>query len=137
MDLFIFISWVIQMAKQKLWYGFLEAGNKSSPVVIDHSMDTGEKNTVFIYNHNKKEILKYVRDMVEPKLRELSDKEKKQEASMKKGFADSLKTIKYKVSKSFDAPVKETTTPIVNKKQEEPEEEFSEVGDDDWDDDDD
>ena len=125
------------MAKQKLWYGFLEAGNKSSPVIIDHAMDTGEKNTLFIYNHNKKEILKYVRDLVEPKLRELTDKEKKQEASMKKGFTDSLKTIKYKVPKNFDAPAKVVAAKQVDKIPDEPEEEFSEIGDEDWGDDDD
>jgi hypothetical protein len=125
------------MAKQKLWYGFLEAGNKSSPVVIDHNMDTGEKNTVFIYNHNKQEILKYVRELVEPKLRELTAKEKELESLMKKGFSESLKTIKYKVAKSLDVPAKEAPAPEVKKTLEEPEEEFSEVGDDDWDDDDD
>ena len=125
------------MAKQKLWYGFLEAGHKSSPIVIDHNMDTGEKHTVFIYNHNKQEILKYVRDLVEPKLRELTAKEKELESLMKKGFAESLKTIKYKVAKNLDAPAKEAPATEVKKTLEEPEEEFSEVGDDDWDDDDD
>jgi len=127
------------MAKQKLWYGYLEAGKKSSPVIIDHNMDTGEPNTVFVYNHNKKEILKYVRDLVEPKLRELNDKEKKQETTMKKGFTESLKNMKYKVPKSFDTTIttKESQTSVVEKNIEEPEAEFSEIGDDDWDDDDD
>lgn len=125
------------MAKQKLWYGFLEAGNKSSPVIIDRNMDTGEKHTIFVYNHNKKEILKYVRDLVEPKLRDLTAKEKSLEASLKKGFTESLKTIKYKVSKSFDAPAKEAPAPKVETTKEEPEAEFSEMAEEDWGDDDD
>lgn len=125
------------MSKKKLWYGYLEAGDKSSPVVIDRSMDTGGKNTLFIYNHNKKEILKYVRDMVEPKLRELNAKEKEQEATLKKGFTAALKTSKYNVSKTPEVSAKVATAPVVATKTEEPEVEFSEMGDDDWGDDDD
>jgi len=129
------------MKKQKLWYGYLEAGKKSSPVVIDRNMDTGENHTVFIYNHNKKEILKYVRDMVDPKLRELTAKEKELESSMKKGFTASLKTMKYALPKSFDAPAAKAPTSKteadIEMNVDEPEVEFSEMGDDDWDDEED
>jgi hypothetical protein len=94
------------MSKYKLWYGVLEAGEKSSPVVIDRNMDTGDKNTVFMYNHNKQEILKYVRELAEPKLRELSDQEKLLESSLKKGFMAALETIKFKVPKALNIPEK-------------------------------
>jgi hypothetical protein len=125
------------MSKQKLWYGFLEAGKKSSPVIIDHSMNTGEKNSVFIYNHNRQEILKYVRELAEPKLRELTAKEKELEASLKKGFAESLKTFNNPVSKLFDTPVKSKPSPKVDTPKEEPEVEISGLDDDIWEDDDD
>ena len=124
---------VILMSKHKLWYGFLEAGEKSSPVAIDRNMETGDKKTVYIYNHNKKEILKYVRELAEPKLRELTIKlgaaneamadklgksvesltaeEKQLEGSMKKGFSESLNNIKFKVSKALNIPEKEAPRP--------------------------
>ena len=102
---------VILMSKHKLWYGFLEAGEKSSPVAIDRNMETGDKKTVYIYNHNKKEILKYVRELAEPKLRELTAEEKQLEGSMKKGFSESLDNIKFKVSKALNIPEKETPRP--------------------------
>jgi len=140
-DLLVHFSWVRQMKKQKLWYGYLDAGKKSSPVAIDRNMDTGENHTVFIYNHNKKEILKYVRDLVEPKLRELTTKEKELESPMKKGFTASLKTMKYALPKSFDAPAAKAPAspePKADITADEPEMEFSELGDDDdWEDEED
>lgn len=129
------------MKKQKLWYGYLEAGNKSSPVIIDHSMDTGEKHTVFVYNHNKNEISKYVRELVEPKLRELTDKEKGLESALRKGFSASLKTLKYPLPKTYDAPSKDSSAPKVeaDTASKEPEEDISDLGVDDvdWEDDND
>ena len=126
------------MSKQKLWYGFLEAGNKSSAVVIDHSMDTGDKNTLFIYNHNRQEILKYVRELAEPKLRELTAKEKELESALKKGFSEAFKTLKYPLAKTFDSPAKAKPSPKADTPKEEPEVEISEMDDEDiWEDDDD
>jgi hypothetical protein len=125
------------MSKQKLWYGFLEAGRKSSPVIIDHSMDTGEKHTLFIYNHNRQEILKYVRELAEPKLRELTAKEKELEASLKKGFAEALKIFKTPIAKTFDSPAKSKPSPKVDTPKEEPEVEISGLDDDIWEDDED
>ena len=125
------------MSKRKLWYGYLEAGKKSSPVIIDRNMDTGEKHTLFIYNHGKQEISKYVRELVEPKLRELDAKEKELESAMKKGFTAAMKNMKHKVSKTFDATAIATVAAVVASSQEEPEMEFSDIGDDDWDDSDD
>lgn len=126
------------MSKQNLWYGFLEAGKKSSPVAIDYNMDTGENHTLFIYNHNRQEILKYVRELAEPKLRELTAKEKELEASLKKGFTESLKTFKNPIAKIFDSPAKSNKpSPKVDTPKEEPEVEISGMEDDIWEDDDD
>ncbi|MDT8385625.1 MAG: hypothetical protein RRB22_14545 [Gammaproteobacteria bacterium] len=124
------------MSKQKLWYGFLEAGSKSSPVVIDHSMDTGETSSVFVYNHNRQEILKYVRELVEPKLRELTAKEKELESVLKKGFSDALKTLKYPLAKTIDSPAKAKPSPVTDTPKDEPEVEISVLDDDIWEDDD-
>ena len=119
------------MKKQKFWCGVLEAGSKTSPVAIDHNLDTGEKNTVFVYNHNKQEILKYARDLVEPKLRELSAKEKNLEDTLKKGFKEALKTIKYKVSKAPNKSDKDIPAPKEDITLKEPEIAMGEE-DDDW-----
>jgi hypothetical protein len=121
------------MRKSKLWYGILEAGKKSCPVAIDRNLDTGEINTVFIYNHNRKEILKYVRELVEPKLRELSAKEKKLEVSLKKGFTEALKTIKYKVAKPPKAPEKDIPAPVIISESEGSEVVMNDLDDVDWD----
>lgn len=124
------------MSKQKLWYGFLEAGSKSSPVVLDHTMDTGETNSVFIYNHNRQEILKYVRELVEPKLRELTATEKELESALKKGFSEAVKTLKYPLAKTFVSPAKAKPSPATSTPKEEPEVEISVLDDDIWEDDD-
>ena len=125
------------MSKQKLWYGYLEAGAKSSPVAIDHSLDTGDKNSILIYNHNKKDILKYSRELVEPKLRELNAKEKDLEGELKKGFTEAMKTLKYSVAKSFDTPLKTKPAPKAVSRDDEPEVEMSGMDDDIWEDDED
>ena len=123
------------MAKQKLWFGFLEAGSKSSPVVIDRSMGGADGNTLFAYNHNKKEIKRYVRDLIEPKLRELTAEEKKLEASLKKGFSASLKNGNFKAPKSLNIPEKESSAPKPDKILPEVALEVDGLADDDVDDD--
>ncbi len=63
------------MSKSPLWFGFLEAGNKSSPVVLDARLDTGDAQTIYLFNERRGTILEYRREIVEPKLRELADGE--------------------------------------------------------------
>jgi len=74
------------MSKNRLWFGFMEAGAKSSPVVIDNRLDTGKEATVYIFNQGRGEILEYRRDIVEPKLRELNDGEQKLLAELEAAF---------------------------------------------------
>jgi hypothetical protein len=61
--------------KEQLWFGYIEAGERSSPVVRDASIETGKSSTIYLYNAVKGRILEYQRDIVEPKLRELIDGE--------------------------------------------------------------
>ncbi len=61
--------------KPKLWFGFLEAGAKGSPVVRDDALSTGRPSTVYLFNFMKGRILEYRRDIVEVKLRELATEE--------------------------------------------------------------
>lgn len=61
--------------KTPLWMGFLDAGKKSSAVVRDHSLDTGNPATIYLFNLVKGRILEYRKDIVEAKLRELTPDE--------------------------------------------------------------
>lgn len=61
--------------KKKMWFGFLEAGTKGSPVVRDATLETGDPKTVYLFNFMKGRILEYRRDIVEVKLRELATEE--------------------------------------------------------------
>lgn len=59
------------MSNNNIWYGFLEAGEKSTPVVRDLSLETENAKTVFLYNFARGIFLEYSLEIVEPKLRAL------------------------------------------------------------------
>ena len=60
------------MSAKDIWYGVLEAGEKSSPVVRDATLDTSE-GKVYLYNYVRNQFIEYAKAIVEPKLRDLSD----------------------------------------------------------------
>jgi hypothetical protein len=70
----------------KIWYGYLEAGEKGSHVAMDPMMDTGKPKTVYVFNLKRDQILEYSREIVEPKLRELNESEFDMLAELKKAF---------------------------------------------------
>lgn len=72
--------------RSSFWFGYLEAGEKGSPVVRDDSMDMGTPSTVYLFNRKKGRILEYRRAICEPKLRELRDDEIEMVASIQKAF---------------------------------------------------
>jgi hypothetical protein len=72
--------------RNSLWFGYLEANAKGSPVVRDTSMDTGTPATIYLFNLKKGQILEYRRDIVEPKLRELTDEETQTVKELKRAF---------------------------------------------------
>lgn len=59
------------MSKNDIWYGYLQAGEKSSPVVRDDSIESKSRGTIYLYNHKRDTILEYSREIVESRLREL------------------------------------------------------------------
>lgn len=63
------------MAKNFIWCGYLEAGDKSSAVVVDQRLETGNPETMYVFNLKRNEILTYNRGIVEPKLRDLRGNE--------------------------------------------------------------
>ena len=60
------------MSRNDVWYGYLMAGEKSSPVVRDMSLKTKSQKTIYLYNHSRGGFLEYSIEIVEPKLRELT-----------------------------------------------------------------
>ena len=61
--------------KKSFWYGYLNAGTRSSPVLRDARLDTGSTKTLYLFNLVRGEILEYAREIVEKKLRELKPAE--------------------------------------------------------------
>lgn len=59
------------MNAKDIWYGVLDAGEKTSPVVRDATLDAGQ-GKVWLYNHLRNQFIEYARAIVEPKLRELT-----------------------------------------------------------------
>ena len=77
--------------KSKIWYGYLEAGPKSSAVLMDPKLDTGNANTMYLYNLHRNQILEYKRELIEPKLRELNGKDTVVLDELKKAFDKAVK----------------------------------------------
>lgn len=74
------------MSQKQFWFGFLDAGAKSSPVLMDPSLETGNPETVYLYNLNRDEIIEYRRAIVDAKLRELEASESEAMQELKAGF---------------------------------------------------
>lgn len=91
------------MAKQNIWMGYLEAGLKSSPVVRDDKLETGNPKTIYLFNFKKGEILEYNRALVEPKLRGLTA------AELSKN-AEEMQALFNKVSAEFQPKGKNLNT---------------------------
>lgn len=90
--------------KQHLWYGYLEAGANSSPVLRDDSLNTGNSKTVFLFNLARGRILEYSREIVETKLREFKGKESKAVAELDAGYAEARLTFKERSARILDIP---------------------------------
>ena len=61
------------MITEDIWYGVLEAGEKTSPVVRDASLVAGDAKRAWLYNHVKNKFVEYSLEIVAPKLRDLAD----------------------------------------------------------------
>jgi hypothetical protein len=99
------------MSKNDIWYGFLQAGAKSTPVVRDMSLEDKGRSTLYLYNHARGMFVEYALAVVEPKLRELQPEDiplKELESAFKtarKTF-NPVKTVK-KWSDAAPAPAPE------------------------------
>ena len=59
------------MSKSDTWFGYLNAGEHSSPVVRDSSLESKNPKTIYLFNYARGKFLEYSMEVVEPKLRDL------------------------------------------------------------------
>jgi hypothetical protein len=97
------------MAKTPIWCGYLEAGNRSSAVLRDDRLETGNPKTIYLYNLARDEILQYSRDLVEPKLRELRDSESDVAEELKNAYTKARRAFKFNPDRVFAAPARKQT----------------------------
>ena len=90
--------------KGPLWFGYLEAGNKSSAVVRDDRLDTGSRKTVFLFNFERKQIIEYTREIVDPKLRELKPAETKLIEELTGAYNEARRAFKHAQARPLNIP---------------------------------
>lgn len=90
--------------KNSLWYGYLEAGSRSSPVIRDERLETGSAKTLFLFNLERREILEYSREIVEPKLRELKSGEAKLIKDLDAAYAEARRNFKDRHARTLNIP---------------------------------
>ena len=74
------------MSDNNLWYGYLDAGEKSSPVLMDPRLNTADPGTVYLFNLKRGEIIEYKRAIVDAKLRELKADEQEVANELRSAF---------------------------------------------------
>lgn len=89
-----------------IWYGYLEAGDKSSPVVIDNRLSTGNAKTVYVYNLKRNAILEYSREIADPKLRELTPAERGVMDELKSGYGEARRNFRPRGARIANIPEK-------------------------------
>ena len=87
-----------------LWYGYLEVGKKSTPVVLDRRLPTGNGETVYLFNLNRGEILEYQRHIVEPKLRELGPDEADTVKQLKTAYSQARQNFRSRGGRILHLP---------------------------------
>ena len=95
------------MSKKDLWFGMLEAGERSSPVIRSNKLHTGLSDTIYLFNLQRNAILEYKSAIVEPKLRELNGDESELEKELQKAFN--------KVVKDFTPRAKTASSEVTEK----------------------
>ena len=86
-----------------LFFGCLEAGEKSSLVVRDDKLGTGTTSTIYLFNLKKGRILEYRRDIVEAKLRDLIDEEQSSVGELLEAFEQARKGFVPRVARRIES----------------------------------
>jgi hypothetical protein len=84
----------IAKGRSSCWYGYLMAGDRSSPVLRDSRLETGNPRTVYLFNLGRGEIIEYAREIVEKKLRELKSNESDRIAELDAGYRKARRSFR-------------------------------------------
>lgn len=90
--------------KGHLWYGYLEIGEKSTAVIRDEQLDTGNGKTLFLFNLARGQILEYTREIVEPKLRELKPSESGKVDELNAAYAEARRNLQHHNVRPLNIP---------------------------------
>lgn len=113
------------MAKTPLWCGYLDAGDRSSAVLRDDRLETGNPKTMYLYNLARDEILQYSRELVEPKLRELRGNEADLASELKNAYTKARRTFKFNPERVVTTPARKQTRPPGEKRASNNDESFT------------
>jgi hypothetical protein len=80
------------------WYGYLTAGERSSPVLRDNRLDTGNPKTIYMFNLKRGEIIEYALEIVEKKLRDLKQDESGLIGELDAGYKKARRGFKGRVT---------------------------------------
>ncbi len=125
------------MSEKHYWFGYFEAGEKSSPVLRDSRIDTGNPDTLYLFNLKRNEILEYRREIIEPKLRELNAGEQGVSQELQAAYAEARGHFTPRGGKIANLPLKGRSKPPVaandsNNDMEKEAEEFVDDDDIEW-----
>jgi len=76
------------------WYGYLNAGKRSSPVLRDDLLESCDSKTIYMYNLNRDEIIEYALEIVEKKLRDLKEDESEYINELDAGYKKARRNFK-------------------------------------------
>jgi hypothetical protein len=129
-----FVWRVVAVKKNEVWYGYLDAGEKSSPVVLDPTLNTANPKTVYLFNLTRGEILEYRREIVEPKLRELTPEEGDGLDELKQGYAQARRGFTARGGRVLNLPERRAAAPKAQKPVDDAEVDFDDdsVDEEDW-----
>ncbi len=116
------------MSEKNIWYGVLEAGEKTSPVVRDASLEASQ-NKIYLYNYVRNQFIEYSQAIAEPKLRELAAGDISQD-ELDKAF----KTAYQAFSSSRKVRAWDDTKPAVSRVKNEDDEDVLDIDISDYDD---
>jgi len=91
-------------SKKGFWYGYLEAGDSSSPVIRDRQLETGKAETLYLFNLARGKILEYRREIVESKLRDLTPTEAAVVADLNAAYPEARRKFNGRLNRTLDIP---------------------------------
>ena len=84
--------------KSAFWYGYLTAGERSSPVLRDGRLETSNPKTIYMFNLKRGEIIEYALEIVEKKLRDLKQDESGFIGELDAGYKKARRSFKGRVT---------------------------------------